>query len=247
MAGGGGGGAGGGRGGRQDEHPPAVLTSPPEIEERAAYDAVMAARLTRKSSPATVVMCMARLKATAKKAKSVVAARTERRAAAIAAGRRASATDEAKSAANDATKADAAAAAAAARLPESTPSLKPHLTREESIEEGKHLLDQRLTFLSLVQKPSVDDGNCLFRSISTELWNTQEHHYFIRLEAVKWMEEHVEEYQVYVGGESDWASYLSKMKMDRTVIAHLQTPTHPSPPIHTPAYTCKPYAAHDDA
>lgn len=49
-------------------------------------------------------------------------------------------------------------------------------TREDRIAAGVALLDQRLRHLSLKSVDMVDDGNCQFRAISMELYNTQAHH-----------------------------------------------------------------------
>ena len=38
----------------------------------------------------------------------------------------------------------------------------------------------------------------------------------MRLTAVEWMSSHPDDYQVFVGDATEWASYLAKMKMDRT-------------------------------
>eukprot|EP00961_Rhodomonas_salina_P170057 2291809-Rhodomonas_salina.2 len=45
--------------------------------------------------------------------------------------------------------------------------------RSERIQEGMKLLDQRLALLKLRQIQMEDDGNCQFRSFSSELFGTQ--------------------------------------------------------------------------
>lgn len=78
------------------------------------------------------------------------------------------------------------------------------------------LLKQRLDFLGLESVESVGDGNCQFRSISNELYATQNHHLHIRKIAVFWLKEHSEEYYCYVGDNNEWKKYLYNMSQPRT-------------------------------
>eukprot|EP00942_MAST-04A_sp_MAST-4A-sp1_P005831 g5831.t1 len=56
-----------------------------------------------------------------------------------------------------------------------------HLSRNDAILEGIKLLEERLKFLNLRTIKSEDDGNCQFRSLSNELYGTQDFHYAIRI------------------------------------------------------------------
>ena len=66
------------------------------------------------------------------------------------------------------------------------------------VKEGKALLNQRLEFLELRAVEMLGDGNCQFRSFSSELFRTQEHHLYVRLIAIKWMMAHKEDFSFLV-------------------------------------------------
>eukprot|EP00878_Enallax_costatus_P007209 GHUV01007553.1.p1 GENE.GHUV01007553.1~~GHUV01007553.1.p1 ORF type:complete len:338 (+),score=81.02 GHUV01007553.1:294-1307(+) len=70
-------------------------------------------------------------------------------------------------------------------------------------------LDQRLMRLNLVVQFSYGDGNCQFRSVSEQLYGTQEHHAFVRQIAVDHIRHHPEEYQAFLG--EDFHYYCAGM------------------------------------
>ena len=67
------------------------------------------------------------------------------------------------------------------------------------VKEGKALLSQRLEFLGLQTIEMLGDGNCQFRSFSSELFGTQDHHLYVRSIAIKWMMFHKEDFSFFVG------------------------------------------------
>jgi len=85
--------------------------------------------------------------------------------------------------------------------PETEEELRQSRAREDRIEEGMKLLQQRLVFLKLRAVVMEDDGNCQFRALSSELFGTQEHHPEVRGRAVDWLMQHPEDYAFYVGDE----------------------------------------------
>jgi hypothetical protein len=70
-------------------------------------------------------------------------------------------------------------------------------------------LEQRLARLNLVVQVSAGDGNCQFRSVSEQLYGTQEHHGFVRQRAVDHIRAHPDEYQAFLG--EDFHYYTAGM------------------------------------
>lgn len=98
---------------------------------------------------------------------------------------------------------------APSRPPNASPS------REQQIEDGKALLEQRCAFLGLREVEMEDDGNCQFRAISQELFGTQRHHEHVRAAVVSYLRTHPGEYSpLFAPGE--WQSYLADMANPRT-------------------------------
>ncbi|KAH8075425.1 thiol-dependent ubiquitin-specific protease [Aureococcus anophagefferens] len=93
-------------------------------------------------------------------------------------------------------------------------------TREDRIAAGVALLEQRLRHLSLKSVDMVDDGNCQFRAISMELYNTQAHHAAVgaavRKNIIAYLRSHEDAFSVFVGDAAEWGGYLSRMAMDRS-------------------------------
>mmetsp|Transcript_13325 Transcript_13325/g.17800 ORF Transcript_13325/g.17800 Transcript_13325/m.17800 type:complete len:352 (-) Transcript_13325:1426-2481(-) len=90
------------------------------------------------------------------------------------------------------------------------------LTREERILQGKKLLGQRLEFLGLRTHHMADDGNCQFRAISFELYNSQEYHLYIRAKLVEYLRAHADTFAAFVGDQQDFLNYLDTMAKDRS-------------------------------
>ena len=55
------------------------------------------------------------------------------------------------------------------------------------LKSGDQRLRERLSALKLVVTESLGDGNCLFRSVSQQLYNVQDHHMKLRALAVQHM------------------------------------------------------------
>ena len=91
-----------------------------------------------------------------------------------------------------------------------------HLSRNDAILEGIKLLEERLKFLNLRTIKSEDDGNCQFRSLSNELYGTQDFHYAIRIKVCEFMKEHVNDFSPFIGTIDDFNDYIEKMMMNRT-------------------------------
>lgn len=89
------------------------------------------------------------------------------------------------------------------------------MTREEKIEEGLKLLQQRCEFAKLRVIHMEDDGNCQFRALAHELFGSQKHHDVVRSKVLEHMRAHEDEYSMYVGDTADWEAYLAKMSRTR--------------------------------
>ena len=66
--------------------------------------------------------------------------------------------------------------------------------REKDVLNGWRLLTARMSKLSIKEHVVKDHGNCLFRAISHQLYNTEEHHPWLRDEYVKQLRENCEQY-----------------------------------------------------
>ncbi len=94
--------------------------------------------------------------------------------------------------------------------------LRSQMSREEKIEDGLSLLDQRMDFLSMRVIRMEDDGNCQFRALSHELFGHQRWHTSVRQRVIDWLVSHPESFSMFVGNSDDWAQYVSKMGENRT-------------------------------
>mmetsp|Transcript_6481 Transcript_6481/g.15977 ORF Transcript_6481/g.15977 Transcript_6481/m.15977 type:complete len:459 (+) Transcript_6481:139-1515(+) len=79
--------------------------------------------------------------------------------------------------------------------------------------KGTRILDERLGFLRLQQCISDGDGNCQFRSLSRELYGTQQYHQVVRKLVCDFMAAHSDDFAPFVDGEFD--DYLRDMRRDR--------------------------------
>ena len=87
-------------------------------------------------------------------------------------------------------------------------------SREDKIAAGKVLLGQRLSFLRLANVHMADDGNCLFRAMSYELFNSQAYHHYVRDRVVKHLQTHSSTYEPFVGDHGAFTAYIHDMTQD---------------------------------
>ncbi|WIA10651.1 hypothetical protein OEZ85_010831 [Tetradesmus obliquus] len=83
-----------------------------------------------------------------------------------------------------------------------------------SVVSGQQRLVQRLARLRLEEQLSVADGNCQFRSVSEQLYGTQEFHGFVRQQAVNHIKANPASYATFLG--EDFAYYCVGMAQDGT-------------------------------
>ena len=94
--------------------------------------------------------------------------------------------------------------------------LRSQMSIEEKIDDGLHLLDQRMQFLSMRVIEMEDDGNCQFRALSHELYGHQRWHLFVRKRVVDWLISYPDNFSVFVGDSNDWSQYIKTMSQNRT-------------------------------
>lgn len=87
------------------------------------------------------------------------------------------------------------------------------LSREDKIVAGKRLLMQRLAFLGLRSLKMADDGNCQFRALAFELFQSQDYHGHVRQRIVGYLETHTTQFKDFV---DDFPHYLRTMREDKT-------------------------------
>eukprot|EP00041_Stephanoeca_diplocostata_P019037 m.403870 g.403870 ORF g.403870 m.403870 type:complete len:402 (-) comp21195_c0_seq5:217-1422(-) len=90
------------------------------------------------------------------------------------------------------------------------------VTREDSILGGIKRLEERLKHLGMRTIPSEDDGNCQFRSLSQELYGTQDYHLGVRASVVQHMMMHADSFAPFVGTDEDFQRYLRDMSKNKT-------------------------------
>lgn len=76
---------------------------------------------------------------------------------------------------------------------------------------GRKILESRLSSIGCELKATVEDGNCLFRSISSNLFEKQKYHMYVRRRCVEHMLKYKEEYSVYFEQSKEFDAYLRKM------------------------------------
>eukprot|EP00746_Dinoflagellata_sp_MGD_P011540 gnl/MRDRNA2_/MRDRNA2_124256_c0_seq1.p1 gnl/MRDRNA2_/MRDRNA2_124256_c0~~gnl/MRDRNA2_/MRDRNA2_124256_c0_seq1.p1 ORF type:complete len:264 (-),score=49.89 gnl/MRDRNA2_/MRDRNA2_124256_c0_seq1:51-842(-) len=89
-------------------------------------------------------------------------------------------------------------------------------SREAQIQEGMELLKQRATNFHLRINEMEGDGNCQFRSVSHQLFQTQDFHLYVRHCAIAWLAANAVEFEPFFGGDHEWKQYLKQMSCSRT-------------------------------
>ena len=140
----------------------------PPVLERNELDTVLCCRVNRSSHSSHFIVAVSKLKIWAARARKVVANRrgtTNRRGSDSALGAVIGLNRKSSCAMEGISLADV--------------HVDP-VSREDLINAGKKLLEQRLSFLKLGLVEMDDDGNCQFRAFSNELFGTQRHHAEVR-------------------------------------------------------------------
>jgi hypothetical protein len=94
--------------------------------------------------------------------------------------------------------------------------IRSQMSREEKIDDGEKLLQQRVNNLNLRIIHMKDDGNCQFRALSHELYGHQRWHQTVRTNAVNYLISNTEKFSFFVGEASDWNQYIQKMSITKT-------------------------------
>ena len=77
------------------------------------------------------------------------------------------------------------------------------------------LLESRLSQLGRLPVNVLGDGNCFFRAVSCQLYNTPEYHFYIRFLGVQHLLHHPELY-IESNFEKSWQSYVNNMARQGT-------------------------------
>eukprot|EP01012_Entosiphon_sulcatum_P005830 TRINITY_DN12682_c0_g1_i1.p1 TRINITY_DN12682_c0_g1~~TRINITY_DN12682_c0_g1_i1.p1 ORF type:complete len:576 (-),score=62.60 TRINITY_DN12682_c0_g1_i1:40-1767(-) len=104
-------------------------------------------------------------------------------------------------------------------LPESSLSAAElaRLPREDAISHGRRLLTKRVRRLHLQEVIMEDDGNCLFRAVSHQLFGSQAFHLLVRQRVVDQLQgPRCEEYLVFFDGDDEFDEYVQSMGQEGT-------------------------------
>jgi len=82
--------------------------------------------------------------------------------------------------------------------------------------EDTDFLRQRLENFDLGEIVMGSDGNCQFRSVSHELFGSQEHHLYVRKKAVEYIELNRPDFQVFFDSESELEKFIQEMRQPKT-------------------------------
>lgn len=110
----------------------------------------------------------------------------------------------------------------AERLKERGTTSSPPLTvlppqgREDTIKQGKRTLGLRIAGLKLKQHEMEDDGNCLFRSFSHQLYGTKERFAEIRSVATRQLRNQSNLYSMFFDTEAAYEKYTKDMEKNGT-------------------------------
>ena len=121
---------------------------------------------------------------------------------------------------------------------------------EREILEGRRRLQARLARLQIEEDEMVDDGNCLFRAVSHQIYGSQKFHLHVRSECIRQLSQARHEYcGIYFETKEDFEEYVGYMAKPGTWgdevalkaisdIFKLQVaPPHSRPP---PPFSCRP-------
>eukprot|EP01065_Artemidia_motanka_P006905 TRINITY_DN13372_c0_g1_i1.p1 TRINITY_DN13372_c0_g1~~TRINITY_DN13372_c0_g1_i1.p1 ORF type:complete len:571 (+),score=113.05 TRINITY_DN13372_c0_g1_i1:96-1715(+) len=81
--------------------------------------------------------------------------------------------------------------------------------RGADIEYNRECLEKRLLKINATEQEVGDDGSCLFRALSFQIFRTQRFHAHLRALGVEWMQRHPQNFAAFVGEE--WVEYVERM------------------------------------
>jgi hypothetical protein len=90
------------------------------------------------------------------------------------------------------------------------------IERQNQLLVAVKVLGERIANLGLQQMAMVDDGNCLFRAVSYQLFRAQTYHSQLRRLAVRHIEEHKSEYMPYFEDDDNFSTYVDRMSTPGT-------------------------------
>lgn len=93
---------------------------------------------------------------------------------------------------------------------------KPEIVRVFLIKQCEQKINQKIDKLHLKQISTADDGNCLFRSISRQLYGMEDKHLEIRSKIVAYLEKNVESFVEYFDSMEHIKKYVDKMSKPGT-------------------------------
>ena len=86
-------------------------------------------------------------------------------------------------------------------------------TREEAISQGRRLLSKRIQALHITEHLMADDGNCLFRAISHQMYGHQDDHEQLRSLAIDQLKTQEVLYRFYFDSEAEYEKYMQDMSV----------------------------------
>lgn len=90
-----------------------------------------------------------------------------------------------------------------------------YISRFHATRADEEYFRQLMNNIGLVIVDMGDDGNCLFRSISHQIYGTQDHHALIRAKIVEYLETEIEYYADFVeGGRNRYQGHCERMKIN---------------------------------
>ncbi|EEA06734.1 OTU-like cysteine protease family protein [Cryptosporidium muris RN66] len=95
------------------------------------------------------------------------------------------------------------------------------LNNEDELDDF-HSLDKALFKYNLSIYRINSDGNCLFRAFSHQHCNDEELHELYRIKAIKYMENHSDQFISYIDDKEDFETYCTNMLNNGTWGGHLE-------------------------
>ena len=113
-------------------------------------------------------------------------------------------------------EAGSSALGGADETPPTSPSKAAAASREDGIQAGVRLLEQRCSAHGMEVREVGGDGNCQFRSFSHQLYGTEDAHASVREKAVAHIRQHRDFYGMFFEGDSEFETYCRNMASART-------------------------------